>query len=355
MKLRRVIFLVFLVFFTTLSLSAASPFRIEPDRWDWGVIREGDGPVSHTFSLVNTSSKPVNICGVNVSCGCTRVSWSAVPVYPGKATEITVTFNPTGYKGRITKTLSVRSSTGSTDPLTVSCEVIPAERPLDVAFPVSGRGGLRLSADKLNLGQVRQGESRKMKIGLANSSSSHLSLSVSVSGGGGAFSVQPRLSLDPAARDSLLVTFTPRGLTPRYGFISAEVVLQSGGKVLGRFPVSGIGVERAREKPGGAVLRVDSQYRNLGSVSRSEEEVRSTFVISNIGNEPLILRDIHSPECIEVVPPALKVLPPGEKTELTFILHPSLAKGKKIFETVYLTSSDPAHPVREIMIAATIL
>ena len=60
-----------------LRLSAAgSPFRFDSGSWDWGVIREADGPVTHIFRFVNTSAEPACIWQVNVACGCTRAEWS---------------------------------------------------------------------------------------------------------------------------------------------------------------------------------------------------------------------------------------------------------------------------------------
>lgn len=338
------------------SIAAGSPFRFDSGSWDWGVIREADGPVTHAFRFVNTSAKPVCIWQVNVACGCTRVEWSREPVAPGKSAEVTVAFNPKDYKGRVSKTISVRNSENTADVLTVSCTVIPVEKPLEVAFPVLLDCGIRLSSEHLNFGQIRQGESRMMKLGIANASDKRRIVTVAPEGRSGLLAAVSPLVLEPGARDSLMLTFSLDGHGCHYGVVEDTVVLSCGRGRCGKVAVSMIGTEAAPldHSDGGPKLRVSSQYENLGSVSRDGGPVRKAFEISNIGNRELILRDIHAPSCIEAVLDGPMSVEPGGKRNLTIILHPELTEKSRIFETVHVTANDAEHPVREIMIAATI-
>lgn len=356
MKLRLLTSLAFLLLVALQPSAAGSPFRFDSGSWNWGVIHEGDGPVPHVFRFVNTSAVPASIWQVNVACGCTRVEWSREPVPPGKSAEITVTFNPKDYKGHVSKTVSVRNSENTVDVLTVSCEVIPVEKPLEVAFPVLLDSGIRLSSGRLNFGQIRQGKFRTMKLGIANASGRRRSVTVLPEGRSGLLTAVSPLVLEPGARDSLTLTFSLKGHGERYGVMEDAVVLGSGRTVFGKVFVSMIGTEAAPHggTDGGQKLRVSSQYENLGSVPRDGGPVRKTFEILNIGNKTLIIRDIHAPVCVEAVLSGTMSLKPGEKRTLTIILHPQLTDAPKVFETVYLTANDAEHPVREIMIAATI-
>ncbi len=357
MKLLRFISLAVLLFGAFRSAAAGSPFRFDSDSRDWGVIREADGPVSQTFRLVNISGKPVCIYQVNVSCGCTKPEWSREVIAPGASSRIKVTFDPTGYKGRVSKTVSVLSSENTTDILTVSCEVIPVERPIEVAFPVLLECGLRLSADHISFGQICQGQARTMKVGIANASGKRLVVNAAPAGRSGLLSVVSSLVLEPGARDSLSLNFSLQGQKCRFGVIEDDVVLKCGKNICGRLPVSMIGTDSPASGTSdghGPRLRVSSQYENLGVISRVSGPVSKNFELSNIGDSALIIRDIHTPRCIVPIKLSKTTLAPGEKVTVTIVLRPELSDKTKIFETVYVTANDAEHPVREIMIAATI-
>ncbi len=77
---------------------------------DFGVIKEADGKVSHTFKISNTGDKPLVITRVIASCGCTTPEWPKEPIAPGKTGEIKVTFDPAGRPGPFTKTISIYSN-----------------------------------------------------------------------------------------------------------------------------------------------------------------------------------------------------------------------------------------------------
>lgn len=357
MKNRILTSLVLLLLTAFQSAAGSSPFKFDSTVWDWGIIREADGLVSHSFHFINISSKPVCIYQLSVSCGCTKPEWSRSLIEPGASSQIKISFNPTGYKGAVSKTVSVRSSENTIDVLTVRCEVIPTERALEIAFPILLRGGLRLSADHLSFGQIRQGQSKTMKLGVANSSEQPIRIEAVPEGKSGLLEAVTPIVLEPGARDSLKLCFSLPVQSTRFGVIEDALILKSEGLVCGRLPVSMIGTDQPiPDIPGGQgpKMRVNSQYENLGTISRESGVARKDFEISNIGTAPLKIRDIHVPECIEKIRPSKTLIAPGEKITITIVLHPELCGKPKVFETVYITANDAEHPVREIMIAASI-
>lgn len=70
----------------------------DPYTFDFGRIPD-DKPVSHVFTLVNNSGAELNITGKTNSCGCTSSEISKDVISPGGSIQVTVTFNPKGYKG----------------------------------------------------------------------------------------------------------------------------------------------------------------------------------------------------------------------------------------------------------------
>lgn len=78
--------------------------------FDFGIIKEADGPVSTTFVVTNTGNKPLLILDVTVSCGCTSRQFTTRPIAPGQKGEIHVTYDPAGRPGAFRKDLKVRTN-----------------------------------------------------------------------------------------------------------------------------------------------------------------------------------------------------------------------------------------------------
>ena len=60
---------------------------------NFGEIMHKSGPVSCTFTLKNTSSKPAVIYNVVSTCGCTDVKWTKEPIRPGQSGTVSVTYS----------------------------------------------------------------------------------------------------------------------------------------------------------------------------------------------------------------------------------------------------------------------
>jgi len=78
--------------------------------YDFGTIKESKGAVKHTFQFTNTGDKPLIVVDAVASCGCTRPSYTAKPIKPGKKGKIEVTFSPVGRAGTFRKTVKVRTN-----------------------------------------------------------------------------------------------------------------------------------------------------------------------------------------------------------------------------------------------------
>lgn len=93
--------------------------------YDFGTIKEVDGPVTHSFEFTNTGNEPLVIINVNASCGCTRPEYSKEPIKPGKSGKIKVTFNPAGRPGEFSKDIKVRTNENKRPILKITGIVIP--------------------------------------------------------------------------------------------------------------------------------------------------------------------------------------------------------------------------------------
>lgn len=78
--------------------------------FDFGVIREKGGSVSHDFEFVNAGNGNLLILKATAECGCTRPSYPEKPIAPGKSGKLKVTYNPAGRPGGFEKIVTVTTN-----------------------------------------------------------------------------------------------------------------------------------------------------------------------------------------------------------------------------------------------------
>lgn len=97
--------------------------------YDFGTIKESKGAVKHTFTITNNGNKPLIILDAVASCGCTRPTYTAKPIKPGKTGKVEVTFSPAGRSGTFRKTIKVKTNgTEKITTLTITGVIIPKSR-----------------------------------------------------------------------------------------------------------------------------------------------------------------------------------------------------------------------------------
>jgi hypothetical protein len=81
----RLILFILLVFSIGYSQGQEkAKFSFEEETFDFGSIKEENGPVEHKFVFTNNGNAPLIIDGVRASCGCTTPGWSKEPIPPGE-------------------------------------------------------------------------------------------------------------------------------------------------------------------------------------------------------------------------------------------------------------------------------
>lgn len=135
MKLKTTL-LVSLLFLSASLVRADKP-ETKPDitfaetSYDFGVIPENGGPVSHDFVFTNSGDGQLVIISASASCGCTRPDYPKQPVKAGKRDKIKVTYNPKGRPGEFSKNVTVRTNVKGKRKVTLKIKgnVTPAKRP----------------------------------------------------------------------------------------------------------------------------------------------------------------------------------------------------------------------------------
>lgn len=108
--MKRIFLMIIAVALCQVAAMAQSKATFKETTHDFGTIKESKGAVKHTFEVVNTGDKPLIIVDAVASCGCTRPSYTAKPIKPGKKGKVEVTFSPTGRRGTFRKTVKVKTN-----------------------------------------------------------------------------------------------------------------------------------------------------------------------------------------------------------------------------------------------------
>lgn len=89
---------------------AKASIKFEVKSFDFGMISEKGGPVTHEFGFVNSGDANLVIYDAKAECGCTTPVYPKEAIAPGKTGKIKVTFNPAGRPGAFTKTVTVKTN-----------------------------------------------------------------------------------------------------------------------------------------------------------------------------------------------------------------------------------------------------
>jgi len=82
---------------------------LSEEEWDFGQV-EANAKPTHNFILTNDGGKTLYVDRVRVSCGCIKTSLFTDEIPSGKSTELSVTFDTTGFEGTISKTIYIKTN-----------------------------------------------------------------------------------------------------------------------------------------------------------------------------------------------------------------------------------------------------
>ncbi len=131
-----------------------------------GTIQEADGVVERTFWLRNDGTTAVTLRQGYTSCGCTTIRFDKdAEVRPGDSTAVVLSFNPRGKGGEFEEVGTVvygEQRKRATMSMVGTC--VTSEETLLRQFPYRVTDELRISADRLDLGRMRVGETKERGI-----------------------------------------------------------------------------------------------------------------------------------------------------------------------------------------------
>jgi hypothetical protein len=149
------IFLSILLSFSLVSvLAQKAKFTFEEETFDFGTIKEENGPVEHKFVFTNSGDSPLIIQGVRASCGCTTPAWTKQPVPPGEKGFVTAKYNPKNRPGSFRKSLTITSNAAPTSKV-IYIKGMVESKPKSAAdlYPIQ-IVDLRFRYQTMNMGKV---------------------------------------------------------------------------------------------------------------------------------------------------------------------------------------------------------
>lgn len=145
------------------AISASAEIVWLEKSYDFGLMKEADGPKSGSVRFVNSGPEPIAVVGARPSCGCTSVDFSDEPVAPGDTAVISFTYDPYGRPGKFDKSIRVYIGENDSYKIGIVGNVLGTPESLNQMYPHEA-GPLRLSDIRINAGEMTTGTSRNFFI-----------------------------------------------------------------------------------------------------------------------------------------------------------------------------------------------
>ncbi len=327
--------------------------------WNFGPVREVDGPVAHVFNFTNKGSRDIVVTRVSASCGCTATKYDPSPVKPKCSASIEVRFDPRDFSGPTRKSVSVAVSDGKEQQfiqLYVSAEVIPRPRTIEDEYPLALDDGLRVSGLHVPFGYMENGTVRTDTIKLINNSENDIRLSTEHTAGAKFLKADVPSIMKPGEKSLMTVTYDLRAADPVYGMVSDRIFLIINGRQ-SNLPVNVNAIvvdDFSRvDKETAPKLLMDPVFHNFGETGVGER-LSKEIIITNAGSTPLIIRSVSARRNTESDLKEGAVIKPGGNITVTISMTvPKDAYGV-ISGGIAIISNDPERPMREFRAAAEV-
>jgi len=356
MKLFATLILIFIS--SALIAQLQDPIKFLESEYDFGTVKEEDGPIIHEFKFENNSTDSIRILNVKASCGCTTPGWTKEPVPPGESGFIKAQYNPRNRPGRFNKSLTITTDfNDSPIRLYIRGNVDPKPKSIEEELPTEMEG-IRVKYRTFNMGRVYTRDVPTIKnFEVYNSSDSALSFENYESAEHITLEFDPK-TLEPKEKGIIRVKY--RGdLKKDLGFSNENVTIytdQEEGLNTKSFTVFATVYEyfppmTKEELENAPQLSIEEMLTDLGKI---KEKTETSFTLTNSGKTDLEIRKTD-PNC-SCVSAELKrkVIKPGKSIELKVILDPEGRRGNQQ-KSVSIYSNDPRNSVQRVTIRAYIL
>lgn len=324
---------------------------------NFGDILLESGPVSCTFTIKNTGSKPAVIYNVTSSCGCTNVSWTKEPLMPGKSGKISVTYSNDEGAYPFDKSLTVYvSDVKKPVILKVRGVSVAKQKPLAESYPVHF-GELAMKEREFKCGNLEQGTQKSNAVMVANISDKPISVSFA--------DLSPNLSVKVSpnpipAKGTAEMSFTVTADRNLWGknfywacpVINGKAVKETSGNskisIWAFTKENFAGLSSDQKSKGPRPMFKESTY-SFGKVKRGTV-VNAEYTFKNEGREDFKVYAVNA-DAAKWSHGAIPVAKPGETVTFKVTLDTAKMPVGETLTIVTLTTNSPLRPIVNLFIS----
>ena len=359
--MKRLILIATILLASQQSAITAGPVA----RWlgtehNFGAFDEDLGVVKCRFGVVNDGDAPLVIVGARANCGCTRPEFDSAPIVPGDTAWVSVGYDPKGRPGRFKKYVAVNTnaSTERTQ-LTITASVIGNSNTLRSRFPVDA-GKMKLRSTVIPFGQIYKGHTKGAYLEGYNHSSDTIHPLISALPSHLSMTIEPKSV--PPGEQFIISGVAHTGKTPKWGIITDRFSISPNPGEKGtdietvmilREDFSKLTPEQLDKAPS---IKTDTDKIDLGRISPTDKGVITRkFVITNTGDNPLLIRDISTPDKALSLKVSSDKLKKGKSATVTVIIDPSKVTNPELLNArITIISNDPACDSKIVRVVAQI-
>ncbi len=349
-----------ILFFSVTNLHAQQKgiFSFNEEIFDFGTIKENDGPVEHKFVFTNSGDAPLIIQGVRASCGCTTPAWTKEPVPPGEKGFVLAKFNPKNRPGSFKKSLTITSNASQ------SAKTIFIAGMVQTAFHTEADnyrtkiGNLRLRYQAMNMGKVTTEKLFTRSFDVYNDSDEPIAfLDQMTLPRHIVVRVQPEV-LAPKTRGKIIVTYDAK-LKADLGYVSDPIRITTDEKKDAEKPLLvNATIEEyfppmtQEELALAPKLKFDNPTFDFGSQKEGTTS-HTTFKFTNVGKSMLNIRTLKSTCGCTVFKLDKKDYGPGESGEISVDFNSTGRRGSQQ-KSIVVFSNDPTASHQRLIIKANV-
>lgn len=339
--------LVGILLATTTAVANAAPGIqwVNPD-YDFGAIAEADGVASGQFVFVNSGDSPVSIVSVRTSCGCTTVDLPLDEINPGDTAVIAVQYDPTGRPGKFEKKIMVNFSDDQPRAsLRVHGVVIGTAKTLQNRYPIDA-GVIRLHSTIIPFGDVKKSAAKSDFIEIYNASRD--TISPKWTNIPEYINVAPMESSIPPGHQAVYNVMFSGYRCKQYGMVLDSLnVAATSESVPVKIDIIGTINEdfskwTAEDIAKAPVISVESERIDFGTFDPTKT-IEKTFEIKNKGENPLILRRVHTVDKGVAVSVDKEKIKKGKTAKVTITVNPESLESGVLNSRITIISNDPGN------------
>ena len=313
--------------------------------YNFGDIKEADGPATHKFEFTNKGDAPLVVTYVKPSCGCTTSDYTKEPVMPGAKGFVSATYDPSGRPGPFSKSVSVTTNcTPEVSTIRFSGKVIEREKTLADLHPRK-IGDLNVESNHIMLLKVKNTEVREDSTSIANLTDKPITVSFrNVPKHIGVEAVPA--TIQPNQKGKIVVKYDATKRSD-WGFVMDKVTVAINDDTNNNKNILSVSAtieedfskytdEQLENAP--KMVFNESSF-NFGTITEGEK-VSYSFAFRNDGKQDLVIRKISTTCGCTVVDKKADVIKPGESSSIDITFN-SAGKSNRQNKSITIICNDP--------------